>query len=368
MLVANTRNTPYLPRQRIAAPAVRVRRERLLEMPGQVFAQTGQSVRPNDVIARSAGEPTLRVVDVAEALDLKPSAARDAVQVDIGTTVTTDTVLAQTRKLLRRNVLRAPVDGQVVHVDGRGTILIQTQGEEEILRAGLRGQVVDVMARFGAVIEATGALVQGVWGNGQQKLGVIRMLTATPDMSLSSELFDAGLRGAIVVAGKTVDVDVFDAAAEAHIQGLVVGSLHPDLLAIARRQRSYAVVVTDGVNRESMAQPIFDILQENEGREATIDARRRTERKRQVAEIFVARSLQEAADVREDSPLQEGDVVRAVAPPYLGRTGTVTTVDAGRQTLESGLELPGCTVTFLGGDTQFVPYANLERLTGCTLE
>lgn len=355
----------YIPQQRIIAPAIRLRRERLLDAPGQVFAQKNQSVRPNDVIARGTGHRNLTAVNVAAKFDVDTKSARNAIQVSVGESVNTDTVLAETRKLLRRRRLHAPTNGRVAHIDANGIILLETHDEEEILRAGFHGRVIDVMARFGAVVEATGALVQGVWGNGAQDIGVLRMLTPSVDTSLSSELFDAGLRGAIVVAGKTIDRDVFEAAASAKVRGLIVGSLHPELIEVAVRYRkSYAVIVTDGVNRENMAQPIFDILQQNEGREARIDARFQLGRNRLVPEIFIGKSVDMAPEVDETAPLQEGDVVCVIAPPYLGRVGIVTTVDAGRHLLDSGLETPGCLVEFSAGDTQFVPITNLERFTG----
>lgn len=322
-------------------------------------------MRPNDVIARGTGARNLTAVDVGKRLELDVKSARKAIQVDVGQSVNTETVLAETRKLLRRRRLHAPISGRIAHIDSNGVILLETHNEEEILRAGFRGRVIDVMARFGAVIEATGALVQGVWGNGAQDIGVLRVLTPSADTSLSSELFDAGLRGAIVVAGKTVDRDVFEAAASVKIRGLVAGSLHPDLIEIAEQYAdSYSIIVTDGVNRESMAQPIFEILQDNEGREASIDARFQLGRDRLVPEIFIWKSVETAPDVDETAPLAEGDMVRIIAPPYLGRVGTVKTLVAGRHTLDSGIEIDGCTIEFPAGDTQFVPYTNLERFTG----
>lgn len=355
----------FVPQQRIIAPAIRLRRERLLESPGKVFAQKGQSVRPNDVIARGTGQRNLTAVNVGKKLELDAKGARNAIQVSVGESVNTDTVLAETRKLLRRRRLHAPINGRVAHIDTNGIILLETHNEEEILRAGFHGRIIEVMARFGAVVEATGALVQGVWGNGAQNIGVLRVLTPSTDTSLSSELFDAGLRGALVVAGKTIDRDVFEAAASAKVRGLIVGSLHPELIELARQYRdSYAVIVTDGVNRESMAQPIFDILQQNEGREARIDARFQLGRDRLVPEIFIGKSIETAPEVDERAPLREGDMVCVVAPPYLGRVGIVKTIDAGRHLLDSGLEVAGCTVEFSSGDAQFVPTTNLERFTG----
>lgn len=361
MLVGDT----IVPSQRIVAPAMRLRRERTLSAPGQVFVQVGQAVQPSDVIARGAGKPSFQIIDVAEALDLGPGAARDAIRVEVGEDAISDeTILAERRKyLFRRMRVLAPADGRVVHIDRGGRILFQAQGEDEILRAGLQGRVVDVMPRFGSVIEVTGALVQGIWGNGVRAVGILRLLTSIPGEPLSADTFHAGLRGAIVVAGRMRGAAVFEAGATAQIRGLVVGSLPPDLFALAREQ-SYAVFVTDGVSQESMAQPIFEILQQNDGREAIVDARFNAGRGRQIPELLIHRTGDTMPTLEEETPLRQGDVVRAIAPPHLGRVGIVKTVDAGRHRLESGLELPGCLVTFPGGDEQFVPHTNVERLAG----
>ncbi len=365
MWVDNTRQ--YIPDEVAVFPRVRVQHERLLKTPGQVLARIGQFVQPHDVVAQAPGRLRVHVVDVAKELDVKPKAALKAITVEPGQTVKENDLLAQQSGLFRRRKVVAPVGGRVLQVDNQGRVLLQTMAEGETLRAGLRGKVINLMPRFGVVIESTGAFVQGVWGNGQNRVGVLRVLASSPNGTVSPEQFDVSVRGNVVVAGRTVSPEVLEAATQARVQGLIVASLRPELLELARKQE-YAVVVTDGVHNEGMAPPIFEILRRCDGQEVVVNAIFNPGRPRLRPEILIPEPSTEGVPVfRPGRPLQVGDVVRIVAPPLLGRVGVVRTPWAGRGILESGLEVNGCEVTLPDGSVHFVALHAVERLTGAKL-
>ncbi len=358
----------YIPDEVAVFPLVRVQRERLLKTPGQVLARIGQLVQPHDVVAQAPGHLSVRLIDVARELGVKPKAALKAITVEPGQPVKENDVLAQQKGLFRRREVVAPASGRVLLVDSQGRILLQVTTEGEILRAGLRGQVINLMPRFGVVIESTGAFVQGVWGNGKNHVGVLRVLASSPEDSVSPRQFDVSVRGNVVVAGRTVGADVLEAASQARVHGLIVASLRPELLELARQQE-YAVVVTDSVHNVGMAPPIFEILRRYDGQEVVVNALFNPARPRLRPEIFVPIPTADEVPVfRPGRPLRAGDVVRLVTPPFLGRVGVVQNPWAGRGVLESGLEVKGCEVALPDGSVHFVALDAVERLTGVERE
>lgn len=354
----------YIPDEVAVFPLVRVRRERVLKAPGQVLVRIGQFVQPHDVVARAPGHMRVHVVDVAGELGIKPKVALKTILVEPGQTVKERDILARQKGVFRRREVSSPVSGRVILVDDRGRVLIQVAAEGETLRAGLQGKVINLMPRFGVVIESVGAFVQGVWGNGKSHVGVLRVLAAGPDATVAPDRLDVSVRGSIVVAGRTVDAALLEAASKARVHGIIVGSLRPELLELAQRQE-YAVVVTDGLHGRGISAPIFDILQRCDGREVVVHAAFNPGRPRVRPEILVPLPGEEEAPLfRPGRPLQAGDVVRVVAPPLFGRIGVIRTPWAGKGVLESGLEVDGCEVALSDGSVHFVALHAVERLTG----
>ncbi|MDQ7029435.1 MAG: hypothetical protein Q9O62_06490 [Ardenticatenia bacterium] len=353
----------YVPEEVIVSPRVRVRRERMLRSLGQLFVRIGQLVHPHDVVAKGPGHTTIHLVDVAAELKLKPKAALKAILVEPGQTVKAEELLARQSGLFHRKELRAPVDGRVMQIDPLGRVVLQVMAEGETLRAGLQGKVINLMPRHGVVIESVGAFVQGVWGNGRSHVGILRLLASSPDDQVSPEQFDVSVRGSIVVVGRTASADVFEAAARARVHGLIMASLRPELLDVAQQQ-DYAVVVTEGVVGAAMAPPIFDILRRHDGHEAVVHAVFSPARPRLRPDILIPLQVEDAPLFHAGRPLATGDVVRLLAPPLLGKVGTVRDPWVGLGMLESGVEAEGCEVELADGSVHFVPLHAVERLTG----
>ncbi len=358
----------HVPEEVIVSPCVRVRRERMLKALGQLFVRIGQFVHPHDVVAKGPERTAVRLVDVAEEFKLKPKAALKTILVEPGQNVKEQEPLARQSGLFRRKELLAPVSGRVMEIDAQGRVVLQVMVEGETLRAGLQGKVINLMPRYGVVIESVGAFVQGVWGNGRSHVGILRLLVSAPDEMVSPEQFDVSVRGNIVVVGRTASAEVLEAAARARVHGLIMASLRPELLEVAERQ-DYAVVLTEGVVGTAIAAPIFDILRRHNGHEAVVHAAFHPARPRLRPDILIPLQVEDAPLFRPGRPLEAGDVVRLLAPPLLGKVGKVRDPWAGLGVLESGVEAQGCEVELPDGSLHFVPFHALERLSGAeTLE
>jgi hypothetical protein len=107
-----------------------------------------------------------------------------------------------------------------------------------------------------------------------------------------------------------------------------------------------------------MADPIFRLLQQSEGREASLFSRSRDRR----PEIIIPLPAPEGSAGPPQSPpaLAVGQRVRLLRAPHFGEVGKIVAVDTRARPSSIGLRMPGADVELAEGEIMFVPYPNLD--------
>ena len=353
----------YYPSVTRLLPLTTIKRERILPVDGEVLVSAGARVESMSVVARAKVPERYVILDVAQALRLTPDAADKHIGLRPGQSVTAGQVVAN-RKIalgLFPRVVRAPQEGVVVAVGG-GRVLLETAGQPIELRAYLPGRVGNVLPRRGVLVETIGALIQGVWGVGGESFGVLKVMVEQPDQPLKARSIDVSCHGAVLVGGSTVDQDALQQALELQVRGIIIGSLGPALLEIARAM-PFPIVATEGLGQAPMAQPIFQLLRTNEGREAAISARTQLRWEAIRPEIVIPLPARGAPlPPPPGTPLTAGVQVRVMRGPMTGAVGNVNRVPSQPSLLETGARVWGAIVTFAEGEEQFIPNFNLELL------
>ena len=250
-------------------PITTIRRERVSPIPGKVMVRRGQEVGASDVIVEANLRPQHKLVDVSRLLALEVDKADEIIKCQAGDRVETGDLLAGPVGISRR-VLRSPLNGRVVLVGG-GQILLDVTSNLVQIKAGIPGEVVDLVADRGAVVETTGALVQCVWGNGKVDFGVLSVLANKPDHELTADQVDVSLRGSILLAGHCADVEALKSADEMPLRGLILSSLSPELIPLASKLQ-LPVIITEGFGRRAICSATFNLLTTNERRDVAINA------------------------------------------------------------------------------------------------
>lgn len=353
----------YPPESRIT-PLTVIRRERLLPVQGQVLVHPGETVGPADVVARCQVPGTMRVVDVSRQLRIRRDRVADTIRKAPGDTVQANEVVAAPGGLFGRlrRACRSPVDGEIVEVRD-GLVLIEEAGTPLELRAHLKGQVTNVMPNRGVVISAAGALIQGVWGNGGEAEGVLKLLVDSPQKPLRNRSIDVSCHGTVIVGGRLADERALDQAAEAQVRGVIVGSVNADLRPLLE-SLPFPVLVTEGFGAMPMSDPVFALLHANMGREAMVNADTRTRWGARRPEVLIPLRAEDEKPAEEPGPrlLQVGDRVRVLRAPHVGSVGTVRELPPLPQPLESGARLPVALVDLAQEQAVAVPLVNLELI------
>jgi len=354
---------PALPHTRILKMA-RIRRERLLPARGIVMVTAGSRVGALDVIGKVTSATRLRPVPVARYLRAPEKNLGKYLLKQVGEEFAEREVIVARSEwfgLLRRRYY-APSAGRLAAVQGAWIVLDLTDTDVE-LRALYRGTVINVMARQGAVIEATGALIQGMWGAGGESYGVLRRMVEQPDGRVTEEQIDVSARGTILIAGAGITEGALRRAAQERVAGLITGSLAPHLRQLVVTLQ-IPTLVTEGFGARPMATPIFDLLNSHIGEEAVINAPT-SPRSTMRPEVFIP--ILAGTDTRTVTPpptllTQVGATVRILGGTRSGQIGTLVDTPTLPRQLESGALARGAEVAFSDGARVFVPFENMELI------
>ncbi|MEW6179266.1 MAG: hypothetical protein AB1522_05000 [Chloroflexota bacterium] len=339
-------------------PLAHIRRARMLPGKGRILVRVGQEVNAAYVVAEADLPGSHILVDVRRILGLRRAEqAHRLIDRKVGERVEKGDILAQTEGLLPK-VIRAPADCTIAAIQ-RGQILLEKPGEHYELKAGVNGVITEVLAERGVVIEAHGALIQGVWGNNQINGGMLQFAVSQPDEEVNRANLDMSLRGSIVVGGFINRQDTLDAAAELPLRGMIVGSIAASLITAAQKC-PVPIMVTEGFGQIPINKAAFRLLKTHEKRDVSINTTWNPEfGERPEVVVTLPSQGQTPMDVVE---FTVGQTVRILSAPHIGETGTLTAIRPGRVTLPGGLRVQVAEVRLENSQLISLPLTNLDVL------
>ena len=384
--------TAYTPGLTIAADTV-VRKERLLPIRGEVLVAEGQRVDAETPIARAMRPGNLTSLKASERLGIDPTELPSAMLKSQGDPVAAGEVIAETRAFfgLFHSVCEAPVKGVIEHISPiSGYVSIREEPVPLEAVAHISGRVARIVEGAGAVIESRAALVQGIFGVGGERRGVLRIAARGPDEPLDVALAADNARGGILVGGATVDAQSLAAAAHAGAAGVVVGGIADvDLrafvgydigVAVTGQERvPFTLIITEGFGRVPMAAATFELLASLAGKNTSVDGATQIRAGVIRPEVIVPRGEDahpepsrrggEGLDLPAQRPegagqLAVGAQVRLIREPYFGRLAVVTGLPAAPRRIETEAEVRVVEVDLGGGRSALVPRANVEMVHG----
>lgn len=340
-------------------PNVRIRRERRLPQAGEITVSVGQEVNPVQVVARASQQRGFTIVPGAELLGVPPQDIHDYLLVEEGAAVQRKKPLLERRSFLGSKTVTSPVNGVLYQVS-KGRLILQQTPEMFELRAMLNGIVTGFLGNRGVTIDTQGTLIEAQWATAREGYGIIKVV-GERDTPLAPEHIGAGARGSILVCGRLSQASILDLAEENSVRGVIVGSVPGEFVPQLSNYR-FPIFLTEGFGALSMSIPMFKMLQQREGLEATLLGM--TDNNWRRPEIIIPLSGEERAEPLSGEPyhLRIGQQVRIWREPYAGKTGKVVYIHKRSKVTGSGLRLPGADITLDDGRVVFVPYANLDMI------
>jgi hypothetical protein len=378
---------PYTPGLNVTE-RVLLRRRRTLPIPGRVLVRAGDKVTSRDVIAQTDLPGPITPVNVANLLSVPPGELPAAMLVKTGDTVAAGQVLARSKGIFGwlQKECPSPAAGQIESISGvTGQVMLRGQSQPVQLAAFLSGTIVEIVPDEGAVIEAEGSFVQGIFGIGGEAYGPIRLACERPEQNLTADLIVPGHRGAVVVGGGRVTADALSRAVAVGVSAIVTGGIDDqDLrdflgydLGVATTGSETAgltLIITEGFGEIAMAARTFDLLASRVGSETAVNGATQIRAGVLRPEIVIPwesaatigseRKSANSGDSLDAHVLREGIPVRIIRDPYFGIIGTVVALPAEPRVLESGSKARVLEVGLPSGKQVFIPRANVELMEG----
>jgi hypothetical protein len=341
-------------------PLTTVRHERLLPVPGRVTAHMDQKVNPQDVVAEAKFGADHQLIDVARLFSVRPDEAQNLIEVKAGDMISQGDVIAR-RVGFGLQFVHAPSNGRVI-MSGAGQVLVEVGDATFELHAGMPGIITRLIPERGVEIKFNGALIQGVWGNGQMNVGLLLPALSSPEDPLTSKQLDVSLRGSVLLAGSCNDPAALQAASDLPVRGIILGSMSPALIPLAS-QAQYPIIVVDGFIQKPMNEAAYKLLTTNAKREATLNAELFDRQTGIRPEIFISLPVtQEPPEPREAETFAPDQTVRLARQPHAGSVGRIISLRPGLTTLPSGIRVAAAEVKLDSGEQILIPLANLEVL------
>lgn len=355
----------YYPDQRYAAQFMLIQRECILpeEAQGNIRVTEGNRVDIKDVVAVGVMPSEHIIIDALEYFGLKkPDDLVPYWHVEAGQIIGDQDLIAG-KNPKRGKRLFSPVRGRVVKIEN-GRIIIQKMPEQIEIPAGLRGRVSALKVGRSVTIEATGAQIQGIWGNNRRTSAVMRV-EKDNTVGLLEDEFDLTFKGAVLVTQSTIKADDLRVMQDRGLGGIIAPSMDIHLREHAQGLNG-AILLTEGFGNMRMSRAVFNLFSEFDGQQMTLDTYMPTRWETRYPQVII----NIPAGNREDRPsrpnpslaLKTGMNVRVTREPYLGQTGKVIELPKTPTLLANGLRVLSARVELIAGETVTVPLTNLEVL------
>ena len=373
----------YTPGLTVSARTTIIKTRRL-PLKGTVLSTTGTWVSPADKVARAELPGIMQPIKVASKLGIEPSEVPALLTVKVGDKVTRGDIVAVTKGMwgLFKSECKSNTTGTVELISNiTGNVGVREAPTPIEVDAYIPGKIIEVLDGEGVVIEAHGALIQGIFGIGGERRGEIMMITSGPDQPITADMITSAHAGKIIVGGSNLSGDALRKAHELGVTGIVVGGIvDKDLVDYLGYDIGVAItghedipltlVLTEGFGTIAMAGRTFNLLKSLVGKTASICGATQIRAGVIRPEVIVADDTENAGGTAADEvvpsfSLEPGTNIRIIREPYFGLLATVTALPHHLVVVGSGAEVRVLEAKLnTTGEIVTVPRANVEIVAG----
>jgi hypothetical protein len=268
----------------------------------------------------------------------------------------------------------SPIDGFIESISYvSGQIIVRENSTTLSVDAYIPGKVVEVVEDEGAVIETTGAFIQGIFGVGGERHGRIKVLADSAKDPLTPDKIKDDCFGRVIVGGSLVTLEALQRASQVGVTGIVVGGIKDvDLekllgydigVAITGQEEiGLTIIVTEGFGEMPMNPSILELLREFEGEEAAINGATQIRAGVLRPEIIIPHKKYYHSEIEEEliGGMRPGTTIRVIREPYFGALGKVFSLPVELQVVESESHVRVVEVELENHERVIIPRANVE--------
>jgi hypothetical protein len=366
----------YTPGLRITDRAL-IRRLRRLPLPGEIHVAEGDEVRADKLVGSTQLPGNVVNVNVAHELSMTPEDVPDYLLVEEGDEVQMRQIIAESKTFwgLFHAIARAPIPGTIETIsEVTGQVLVRGEPIQVEIDAYVDGTVVEVHGHEAVMVEARGALAQGILGVGGEAHGRLKVLCDTPEQSCSEDLISDDCEDCILVGGGRVTLEALRTAREVGVGAVVTGAIDDqdldefmgEALGVAitgQEDLGLSLVLTEGFGDTPMRARTFDLLAERDGQRASVNGATQIRAGVIRPEVVVPEpgATWEARDESQTRGLAAGSPVRLIRPPTFGELAEIVELPEEPTQIATEAKVRVARVRLeRSGEVITVPRANME--------
>ena len=367
----------YTPGLKVLKSSI-IYKNRRLPIKGEVRKKVGDSVLPDDIVAKTNLPGNVQIIKVASQLSIGPADILEALKVSEGEQVKKGQLLAQTGGLfgLFKSEIFSPIDGTIESIsDVTGQIIMREAPIPVEIDAYTSGIVKDIIPEEGVIIETKAAFIQGIFGIGGEARGILEIIVQDRNDEITPEMLNSSQKGKVIVGGGFIGLEAFKKAISLNISGIVIGGFnYYDLKEILGYNLGVAItgsedintslIVTEGYGHIKMSRGTFSLLKENENNFCSINGATQIRAGVIRPEIVIPvkeDSLKSVKESKIGKGIVIGSLVRVIRAPFFGLMGKVTELPSKLQKMESETLVRVAKINVDDQDI-IIPRSNLEMV------
>ena len=365
----------YTPGLKVTAKT-KILKERRLPLQGEVLVKKGEKVKGDTIVARTSLPGNVTTLNVGALLGVNAHDVPELMLKKAGEAIQKDEPIAQSKGLFGvfKSTVSSPISGQIESISPiTGQVILREPPQPVEVDAYVDGDVVEILEKEGVRIETTGSLIQGIFGFGGERRGIIKNVVANRADSLEAAMLTPQMKGDIVVGGSMVTAEAISRAEELGIRGIVIGGIEDSSIkkvlgydigvAITGSEAiSVTVVVTEGFGKMPMAPRTFELLKQLNGMQASINGATQIRAGVIRPEIIVPGAELGRKESRSslEEGLKVGTQVRVIREPHFGAIGSVVNLPVDLEDIETESKVRVLEVELEGKKRIRLPRANVE--------
>jgi hypothetical protein len=263
-----------------------LRKHRRIPVKGEVTVQVNETVNSSKIIAFGTMlNPKIHEVKVFRDLNIFPDEVAKFLQKKAGDIVRKGEEIAIRKYFFNRIIKKSisPVDGKVESFhEIMETVFVREPPIKVITKAHIPGKVIEIIPQEGAVIEAKADVINGVFGVGGEKTGILIKIVDDPKQLITEEIITDEYKGKILLGGSSITLNALKMAEKKKVSGIIVGGVdEKDLTEFlgyelglgftGQEEIGLTLILTDGFAADSMNCEVFRMMVSNENKHIYID-------------------------------------------------------------------------------------------------
>jgi len=358
---------------------VTLRKLRELPVAGEILYQQGDTVKANDIVARAALQGDMIILRLPEKMGIEPFEAMKGLKVKEGDFIKEGDLICEHSGIfgLFKSRYHSPAEGVAELITERtGNIGLRMEAQEVEVDAYVSGKVLEVVQGKSITIETRGVWIQGIFGIGGERKGIVQNLEVSADQLIDTPEIPEDVAGKVLVGGRQPTLEALQKASALGAVGLVCGSIDDATLAsylgydlglaiTGDEDIPMSVVITEGFGSIPISERVLSILEKLNGREASMNGATQVRAGAIRPEIIISETEQGLTELDEEAPagvLEVGSRIRIIRVPYFGLTAHVVELPHEAEKIETGAFTRVLRAKLEDGSIITVPRANVEAI------